>query len=60
MKNCIIRKFRHLVIFECDGVERTRFLFCEMPYIDSEQASEYLARDFGFENCKIIQIDYLT
>jgi hypothetical protein len=60
MESCIIKRFKHLVIFECDGVERTRLLFCETPYMDSEQASEILTRDFGFKNCKIFQIDCLT
>lgn len=60
MKNCNIKRlFKHIVIFECDDAERVRFLFSENPYIDFEEASKILVTDFGFENCKIIQIDCL-
>lgn len=61
MKNCIIKRlFKHLVIFECDGVERTRILSCDTPWMDYEDASKILCNDFGFENFEIIQIDSLT
>lgn len=50
MKNCNIKRlFKHIVIFECDGAERVRFLFSENPYIDFEEASKILVTDFGFE-----------
>lgn len=48
----------HAVIFECNGVEKIRFLSIkQFAFLDEEKAKEMLFEQFGFTDCTIIQID---